>query len=97
MSQRGSVSHDRREETIEAKVRWFRSLPLADRLDLLCAFTDLALSVNPALQERPHAQPASGRVQVLRLASAPKGREKVAPGEARGSEAPEGPEAPEGR
>jgi len=51
MSQRGSVSHDRREETIEAKVRWFRSLPLADRMDLLCAFTDLALSVNPALAD----------------------------------------------
>jgi hypothetical protein len=34
-------------------------------MDMLCAFTDLALSVNPALQERKHAQPVAGRVQVL--------------------------------
>jgi len=88
------VSHDRRKETIEAKTRWFRSLPLADRMDLLCAFTDLALSVNPSLQERPHAEPASGRIQVLRLPSAPEGRKMVAPGEARGHEADKGPKAP---
>jgi len=66
MARQGSVSHDRSKETIEAKARWFQSLPLQDRMDLLCAFTDLALSLNPSLQERPHAQPASGRVQVIR-------------------------------
>jgi len=61
----GRVSHDWNEETIEAKTRWFRSLSLEERMDLLCFFTDLALSANPSLQERRHAQPAAGRIQVI--------------------------------
>ena len=61
----GDVTHDRSEETIEAKARWFRSLPLSERMDMLCFFTDLALTVNPALQERKDAQPVAGRVQVI--------------------------------
>lgn len=64
----GSITHDREEETMEAKARWFRSLTLSDRMDMLCFFTDLALSVNPALQERKHAQPIAGRVQVISAA-----------------------------
>jgi hypothetical protein len=61
-----SISHSRSDETIEAKARWFQSLSLSERMDMLCAFTDLALSANPALQERkPHAQPVAGRIQVL--------------------------------
>ena len=60
-----AVTHDRREETIEAKTRWFRSLPLSDRMDLLCFVTDLALSGNPRLPERKHAEPVAGRIQVL--------------------------------
>ncbi len=65
MEQSHSVTHDRDEESMEAKARWFQSLSLSDRMDMLCAFTDLALSVNPTLQERKHAQPVAGRVQVL--------------------------------
>jgi len=49
MKTNGSVSHNRQEETPEAKARWFRSLPLSERMDMLCAFTDLALTANPAL------------------------------------------------
>ena len=60
-----SVSHDPSEETIEAKTRWFRSLPLSERMDMLCWFTDLALSTTPSLQERKHAEPVAGRIQVL--------------------------------
>jgi hypothetical protein len=60
-----SVSHDRREETPEAKALWFRSLSMQERMDMLCVFTDLALSVNPDLQERKHAQPVAGRIQVI--------------------------------
>jgi len=67
MKATGSISHDRREETPEAKVRWFRSLPVSERMEMLCAFTDLALAANPALQERKNAQPAKGRVQVIEL------------------------------
>jgi len=50
---------------MEAKARWFQSLSLSDRMDMLCTFTDLALSVHPTLQERKHAQPVAGRIQVL--------------------------------
>jgi len=60
-----SISHDRREETPEAKARWFRSLSIEERMEMLCAFTDPALSVNPALQERSHAQPVAGPIQVV--------------------------------
>jgi hypothetical protein len=60
-----SVSHDWGEETPEAKARWFRSLPLADRMQLLCELTDLALSVNPALPEKNRAQSTPGRIQVI--------------------------------
>lgn len=57
-----SVTHDRSEETMEAKARWFRSLPLSERMDMLCFFTDPAPTVNPALQERRAAQPVAGRI-----------------------------------
>ena len=60
-----SVSHDRSEETIEAKARWFQSLTLSERMDLLCAYTDLILAINPKIVERKDAQPIAGRVRVL--------------------------------
>ncbi len=65
MKANGSISHDRREETPDAKARWFRSLPLAERMEMLCAFTDLALAVNPELPERKNAQPPAGRFQIV--------------------------------
>ncbi|MFC1794834.1 hypothetical protein ACFL3Q_14755 [Planctomycetota bacterium] len=61
------VSHDRNEESAEAKVRWFRSLAMSERMEMLCSFTDLALTANPGLQEYKHAQPVTGRIQVLDL------------------------------
>jgi hypothetical protein len=65
MNSNGSVSHDRREETPEAKARWFRSLSMSDRMDILCALTDMALSVNPTLPEQKHAKSSAGRIQVI--------------------------------
>lgn len=62
-----AISHDRKEESAEAKARWFQSLPLSERMEMLCSFTDLALTANPSLQERKHAQPVTGRIQVLDL------------------------------
>ena len=59
------ISHDRQEETIEAKARWFQSLLLAERMDLLCFFTDLILDNNPDILEQKDAQPIPGRVCVL--------------------------------
>ena len=60
-----SVSHDRREETPEAKTRWFRSLSMADRMQMLCDLTDLALTVTPSLLEKKRAESTPGRVQVI--------------------------------
>jgi hypothetical protein len=59
------VAYGREQETPEAKARWFQSLSLEDRMELLCAFTDLVLAANPWLAERRHAEPTWGRVQVL--------------------------------
>lgn len=58
-------SHDRQEETIEAKVAWFRSLPLSERMEIFCSFTDIALALNPRLPDLKDAQQTKGRVQVL--------------------------------
>ena len=59
------VSHDIQDETIEAKTMWFSALPLKERMDMLCVFTDLALEINPELAEGRDAQPTQGRVRVL--------------------------------
>jgi len=59
------ISHDRGEETPEAKARWFQSLPLEERMRLLVSFTDLILEANPDVMERKDAEPIEGRVQVL--------------------------------
>ena len=60
-----TVWHDINQESIEAKTRWFRSLSMADRMEVFCSFVDLALSINPELKDRNHAKPVTGRVQVL--------------------------------
>lgn len=65
MKEDQSVSHDWEEETPEAKTRWFRSLSMADRMQMLCDLTDLALSVNPYLSEKKRAKPTPGRVQII--------------------------------
>jgi len=41
---------------------------MEERMDMLCMFTDLALSVNPGLQEKERAQPAARRVRVVSAA-----------------------------
>jgi hypothetical protein len=60
-----SVSHDRAEETIEAKTFWFRSLTLAECMDMLCAFTEFLLTTNPGIMEQKNAEPFEGRVLIL--------------------------------
>ena len=62
-----TVTHDRTEETIEAKALWFCSLTLTERMDMLCAFTELLLMTNPRIVEQRNAQPIEGRVIVLEL------------------------------
>jgi hypothetical protein len=65
MGVKPSISHNRAEETLEAKARWFQSLPLVERLDVFCNWVDLALTVNPRLTEQGRAQPLAGRIQVV--------------------------------
>ena len=60
-----TISPDRRDETPEAKARWFQSLSLTERMELLCLFTDLILSNNPEIVEQKRAQPIAGRIRVL--------------------------------
>lgn len=64
-----AISHNRQEETPEAKARWFQSLSLAERMDLLCFFTDLVLDNNSRIGEMKHAQPTAGRILVVAKAS----------------------------
>lgn len=59
------VSHDRREENRVAKARWFQSLSMRERADLLCEFTDMLLEMNPRIVERKNAQPVAGRILVI--------------------------------
>ena len=60
------ISHDWSEETLEAKARWFASLPLEQRLDIFCFFTNMFLELNPDYARRwPDARQDSESVQVL--------------------------------
>jgi len=59
------ISHSIDDESIEAKVYWFRSLPLQERMEIFCSFTDLALEFNPDLAGKKDAQPVKGRIRVL--------------------------------
>jgi len=62
-----SISHDWSEETPEAKARWFQSLSLEERMQVICEFTDLVLTVNPDLPRKKRAEPTHGRVRVVTL------------------------------
>ncbi len=59
------ISHNFADESMEAKARWFQSLTLAERMNLLCEFTDMILSVNPQIVDKKDAKPVAGRIRVL--------------------------------
>ena len=59
------ISHNINDESIEAKVLWFRALPISERMEMLCNFTDLALELNPDLAGKKDAQPTKRRVRIL--------------------------------
>ena len=61
-----NISHSRDKETPEAKARWFQSLSLSERMDLLCQFTDIILENNPNIVKVKNVKSTSGRIQVLR-------------------------------
>ena len=60
-----AISHDRADETPEAKALWFQSLTLAQRMEHLCTFTEFILAVNPRIVEQRDAQPRQGRIRVV--------------------------------
>ena len=61
----GSISHDIREESLEAKARWFQSLSLEERMEVFVAFTNLILENNPNIVKQKYVRPASERVRVI--------------------------------
>ncbi len=60
-----TVSHGWTEKTPEAKARWFQSLSVAERMEVFCAFADLALTIHPELAVKKDARPVEGRIRVL--------------------------------
>jgi len=61
----GSVSHDLRDESLEAKARWFQSLSLEERMEVFVAFTNLILENNPDIVKQKYVRPASERVRII--------------------------------
>ena len=61
----GSVSHDIRDESLEAKARWFQSLSLEERMEVFVAFTNLILENNPDIVKQKYVRPASERIRVI--------------------------------
>lgn len=62
------ISHDRNDESLEAKARWFQSLTVEQRMDIFCELTDMILAAQPdMIRNKPHAEPIPGRIQVLKL------------------------------
>ncbi len=59
------VTHSRQDETIEAKTRWFRSLSISERAELLNSYIDMILEVNPKIMELKRAQPIKGRIRIV--------------------------------
>jgi hypothetical protein len=60
------VSHDRADESLEAKVQWFRSLTMEERMDYFVEMADLVFEINPAVFRSKHVEPIEGRVSVFR-------------------------------
>jgi len=60
-----NVSFDRAEETPEAKARWFQSLSIEERMDLLCEYTDLIFAVNPHIADAKNAEQTGDHIRIL--------------------------------
>jgi hypothetical protein len=66
-----SVSHDRAEETLQAKARWFRSLTLEERMDYLVMMTDLILQNNPSALAKAAKDDAASPQKRIRVVERP--------------------------
>lgn len=59
------ISHDRAEESLEAKAEWFSGFSVAERLEMLDEFYELAVGLNPHILECKDAAPIPGRIQII--------------------------------
>jgi len=59
------ISHNLNDETPEAKARWFQSLSINERIELLNEYTDMILEINPKIPEQNRAQPVKGRIRIV--------------------------------
>ena len=60
-----TISHDFKDEEMEAKVKWFQSLTLEERMGVFVSFTRLILQNNPDIVKRKYVRPASERISVI--------------------------------
>jgi hypothetical protein len=61
------ISHDRAEESLEAKARWFRSLTVEERMAYIDEITELIIENNPEVLRHKDVKPMPGRVRVLEI------------------------------
>lgn len=61
------ITHGFDQESIEAKREWFSGLSMAERLEILSEYYDLAVALNPKLREGSDARTTASSVRVLEL------------------------------
>lgn len=59
------VSHDRGDEDLLAKAKWFAQFTHQERLRMLIEWSDTMIRLNPRIAEVGRAEPVAGRIQVL--------------------------------
>ena len=60
-----SVSYDFKDESFEAKARWFQSLSIDERMPIFCELIDLLFENNPDLVRAKDIRPIPGVVRVF--------------------------------
>ncbi|NIW80677.1 MAG: hypothetical protein GWN16_14985 [Calditrichae bacterium] len=63
------ISHSWDDETPEAKARWFQSLSLSQRMEVLCSVYEMILQNNPRIMEFKNAEPTTRSIRILRKSS----------------------------
>ncbi len=62
-----SISHDREEESPEAKARWFQSLSMDERAVLFNDMYEMIVAANPKILETKDARPPRKGLQIISL------------------------------
>jgi len=62
------VSHSFEDETMESKVRWFKTLSIPERMEMLCFFTDMILDNNTGIAGKRDVKPLTERILELEKA-----------------------------